>query len=335
MTGLPDELLLYRRHTLEWNLHAQVAPCYHDAVKSVNDRLCSADGFRSFHLRKDRPFVAEATRDLPKFIRRFGAANERESQPIRLSFHRNFDGEFIAFRDGCDCQRGIGEVDPFVRLQDSTDENLRKQSPAFGLHGFELQPAIIEQNPVAGANIRETLGFSDDNVIGMNRLFCQGKRQLATTHEGAFSGNFAPQLRAGQVRENRRDFADPAGSISEARCSQKVLLSRTVRKVNTGDIHAGPQHGFEHGRVVRGWPERGYDLGSTHGVELVMSVGERCLWFTKSSRDGMAELGGVSETGAVGAVTPGSSCLSGPKDERDDRRKAVGRPSGCRRFPSR
>ena len=65
-----------------------------------------------------------------------------------------------------------------------------------------------------------------------------------------------------QIAENADRSPGLRRDVAHERDRRRVLVVRAVREVDAGHVHAGPQHRFEHGRVVGRRPEGGDDLGS-------------------------------------------------------------------------
>ena len=77
--------------------------------------------------------------------------------------------------------------------------------------------------------------------------------------EGLRQGTDA-DLGAGQIREDGHPFAHPRAGAANALDAFGMFRDAAMGKVDSGHIHAGPQHGFEDRHLVGGGADGADDL---------------------------------------------------------------------------
>ncbi len=78
-----------------------------------------------------------------------------------------------------------------------------------------------------------------------------------------------PQLRPGQVLQDRDRAPDPPGGVAHAADRLGVLLERAVGVVQARDVHARLDHAHERLRLARGGTDRRDDLRAAHQLDRI------------------------------------------------------------------
>jgi len=108
--------------------------------------------------------------------------------------------------------------------------------------------------------------LSDPTTHGgeaVQRIDVEREGLALVQHDASFRKALDADLGSLQVTEHRDVLADPLGRSPDRFYALDLIGADTVRKVEPHDVRSAPDHVLEHARRVRGWPQRGDDLGAT------------------------------------------------------------------------
>ena len=128
--------------------------------------------------------------------------------------------------------------------------------------------AVAEHHAVPGRHVGEQVRVVDaDHVLGA-RPVAGDERHRRTRREldATLRERPGPDLRTGQVGDDRDVTAEARRQRSHELQASEVLVDRAVAEVEPAHVGAGEQEAFERGGLTRRRPEGGHDLRATdHG----------------------------------------------------------------------
>jgi hypothetical protein len=206
-------------------------------------------------------------------VGRGGVADERQRDPVHARLGRHGDRLAVAAGDGGDAQLGVGEVDALVRQQRTADLDGQRDEVEAARDDARLQPAVVEQDALAGLDLGDRLRFGE---VDVGRLVGpHGHRHLLPGGQFQRGVELGAQLRPRQVGQHRDRSLPRAGQLAQAADALAVLVAAAVREVDAGDVQAGVEQLFEHAGPVRGRSQRGDDArASVHGAESLSIIRE-------------------------------------------------------------
>src|SRR5205823_2838959 len=119
--------------------------------------------------------------------------------PVHAPGGGDLDGGPVPVGDGGDGQRRVRQVQPLVRGEGAGDEDLRGEPAAGGFPGFELEPAVVEQDALPGADVGEDFRLGEDDVVRLDGGGAEGEAEGAAGGEVAGGVEPDAELRPRQV----------------------------------------------------------------------------------------------------------------------------------------
>ena len=254
------QTLLDRRNRGHRQFNPQIAAGDHDAVRHLQDRVIGLDRRRFLDLRQDqRP----ATRQCARFDHILGALHERQREPVDPQFADKLQIGAVLFRQGCQRQHHVGNVDAFA--VGNCPPDLDRAVGEVLAAGVDRQAdlAVVDQQRRSRLQRRKDLGVGQVDAADVPRRTRQVHPERSPLDQflARRVGKGAdPQLRSLQVCQNADRTSGVFLDLADDHVPRPDIVVRPVRHVQAEHVCPGLEQRSD-GRVVAGgWAERGHDL---------------------------------------------------------------------------
>jgi len=249
-----NDVLLVNRHTLGGRFDAKIAARHHDRVRLLQNRLEIGDGFRLLDLGDQRRVPGQVAHQPAHLAQIVCCADERHRHIIDLLRQRKPHVFPVGLGDRRQAERRIRHAHAFVRVQQPAGDHLTQHvRPHLGAN-HQLKLTIIEQQPLAQAQITEQIGVRQRDHERLLRIEDDAIRQRQDVALGDLDRILhqppEPQLGALDVGDDSHDRVLFFGQTPDVGDIAGVCLVVAVTHVDPRHIHAGTNHRTQHPQVL-------------------------------------------------------------------------------------
>src|SRR5450756_1772713 len=172
----------------------------------------------------------------------------------------------------------LREVDPLVVRQDSSLENIRYNGFTPDFTCLETNQAVVDKDELPGPNLGGKRRAVHAGLFGVSIHHMGRKTEGASGRDLTWplTEHSQTDLRSLQVLEDGEWQVEFATDLLHGSNRGKSFFVRTMREVDPKDVHTALGECLDHLLGIRGWSERGDDLGmfDVHVVRHVFLHGK-------------------------------------------------------------
>src|SRR5690348_2239296 len=252
-----NDALLRPWHFLEWQLDAQVPARDHHSIRRANDVLDVLECRVLLYLGDDEHLAGDHRPQLGDVLR---ATHEAERDVIDPLLRGKRDVFAILLGDRGSGDGDSREVHPLVTAEQSAMEHTGHDARLGDLQHDELDETVVDQHAIADMHVLREILVGDGQLV-VARVVLGREHDVAAVGQGDRRWEIPnADPRPLEIAEDRDRAAEVVGDLPNERDRRRVLLVRTVREVDAGDVeprfHETAQRIGRRGRR----PERADDL---------------------------------------------------------------------------
>ena len=236
-TAATHDALLYRRHLLGRQFHAEIPARHHHRVGQRHDLV------EPFHCRwllelgDDESAVADQRARLGHVV---GALNERQRDPVGAQFQRQSQISPILRRERRQRQHHAWHVDPLAFRQIAAHRHARVVEVGATALDHLPQPAIVEQQFCAGNQRSEDFGMRHAGAahVAGRRVEVETEGLAFSQHHRSVGEGAYAQLRALKVGQDADRAAEFLLEFAQQRKAGAVIDGAAVAEVQSEYVHA-------------------------------------------------------------------------------------------------
>jgi hypothetical protein len=246
---LPDHLFLNRWQVAKLQLDSEVTTRNHHRVGDLEDLAEVANRFQLLELGDHGCSASQVAKMLLAQQDVFRVANEGQGDPVDLQLDRELQVFQVFLGQRRHWQRAPWHADSLPLAQQAASHHRAFGPSAVDAAHHQLDPAVVQQNPVALAQRLDELRVADLN-LGFILPRLAGQEDDAAAHEALEGGleRTGADLRPLQIAQQGDRPIACLGGFANVGCDLAVGVVVAVREVHPRDVHARLDHRAEHRR---------------------------------------------------------------------------------------
>ena len=251
-----------QRHILGRDLNAEITARNHDTVRDLQDRVEVLHALKIFDLRVDLHPAVVLFEQLADLLHVISALDERRCDEVHVLLDTEEDVILVLLRDRRQPEGNTWSRDALSRAHLARVQNRRHDVLALDLLDLQLDESVGKEQLVARLDLRVELLVVDRalRLIARCVVVRQKERLSRFEHDRAVLEFAKAHLRPLRVEQQRDDAPHLLRRLTHAVDALQMLVMRTMRKVETRDIHAVLDKLLHHARRIRRRPLRANDL---------------------------------------------------------------------------